>query len=237
MRLLIFVFLSSDPFHLSPPFEYNERLDQTYVYIQKSCFLLLIELYVSYLKYFDNFKKLHARIFVQNYRIYQYPPLSSFIVNYLVNCIKMSKIFVRFLFVTNNFSLMSSHKYKDTIEKIPLKNTSSLVKTKKARYIPGHDNPEKRTGLYKVLWFNRGSRTLEALDVFGRLYRAPETFINHDDDVGNFYDRRLLKPPSTSPLGSIHRELLETSSQFPAHPSLPSSPLQIVCLPSIPTSR
>lgn len=131
MRLLIFVFLSSDPFHLSPPFEYNERLDQTYVYIQKSCFLLLIELYVSYLKYFDNFKKLHARIFVQNYRIYQYPPLSSFIVNYLVNCIKMSKIFVRFLFVTNNFSLMSSHKYKDTIEKIPLKNTSSLVKTKK----------------------------------------------------------------------------------------------------------
>lgn len=47
---------------------------------------------------------------------------------------------------------MTSHKYKDTIESVPLKNTSSLVgENEKARRIPGHDNPEKRTGLYKVL--------------------------------------------------------------------------------------
>lgn len=68
---------------------------------------------------------------------------------------------------------------------------------------------------------------LEALDHrVWPSYRAPETFISvDDDDVGNFYDHRL-KPP-------LVRYRISPNVFAISCSTLPSPPLQIVCLPNI----
>lgn len=103
---------------------------------------------------------------------------------------------------------------------LPLKkySLSLSLENEKVRRIPGHDNPRRQVFIkhYDLIG---DPVALEALDHrVWPSYRAPETFISvDDDDVGNFYDRRLKPPPPFDTPG----EFLETSSQFPAQPSHP----------------
>lgn len=97
---------------------------------------------------------------------------------------------------------------------LPLKkySLSFSLENEKVRRIPGHDNPRRSVQVFIKHYDLIGDPVaLEALDHrVWPSYRAPETFISvDDDDVGNFYDRRL-KPPRTP------GEFLETSWQFPA---------------------
>lgn len=115
-----------------------------------------------------------------------------------------------------------------------LKNTLSFslsLENEKVRRIPGHDNPRRSVQVFIKHYDLIGDPVaLEALDHrVWPSYRAPETFISvYDDDVGNFYDRRLKPPPFPR---SIHRE---NFSKRPRNFLLnPPTLLQIVRLPNI----
>lgn len=116
---------------------------------------------------------------------------------------------------------------------LPLKkySLSFSLENEKVRRIPGHDNPRRSVQVFIKHYDLIGDPVaLEALDHrVWPSYRAPETFISvYDDDVGNFYDRRLKPPPFPR---SIHRE---NFSKRPRNFLLnPPTLLQIVRLPNI----